>query len=151
VTGGRATLLVLASLAALVCFGCGGAPGAGAAGAGRAESCGALKPAVHAGQQIPSILAGMSTRTLSKTKSELKAAVNVILTTSPSVKTQMRSAPLRVRNAYSWDISAVQRFKVEVEKATTQREISSAAQRLVGRPSRVAPFITYVLTRCEAT
>jgi hypothetical protein len=136
-------------LTAIVCLGV----GAGATLAGATTSpttfCEALKPAILGGQRIPSILGKMSDQPLATTKRELITAVNPSLKTPSPVKAQLRSAPKRVRDSYSWDVSVAGRFKAAIQMATTRRQIRAAALRFVGSPSRQVPFITYELSQCE--
>jgi hypothetical protein len=111
--------------------------------------CAALKPAVQAGQRIPSIVAGTSSPTLAKSKSELLAAVNVLLKSSGAIKVQLRSAPANVRTAFNWDVSADSRFRMAVKSATAPTQIKLAARDLISSPSKPAAFIAYVVVRCE--
>jgi hypothetical protein len=86
---------------------------------------------------------------LAKSKSELLAAVNVLLKNAGAVRVQLRSAPPNVRTAFNWDVSADGRFRMAVKNATTPSQIKLAARDLVSSPTRTAPFIAYVLSRCE--
>jgi hypothetical protein len=76
-------------IAAMGLIGCASSSSAGAAASHSRQLCTALKPAVLAGQKVPSIVTGTRSHTLAKSKRELVAAVNVPLNTSNAVKVQL--------------------------------------------------------------
>ena len=127
--------------------------GANATPAGATSSsrfCEALKPATLAGQRIPVILGKMGDQPLATTKRQLITDLDLIMTTPSPVRAQLRSAPKRIRDSYSWDVSVEGRFKAAIQMATTRAQIRSAALRSVGGlSSRQAPFGIYVLSQCE--
>ena len=98
---------------------------------------------------MPSIVAGTTSQTLVKSKRKLVAAANLLLNASNAVRVQLRSAPPKVRAAFNWDVSADSRFGTAVKNATTPAQIKRAAHDLVSSPAKPAPFIAYVLSRCE--
>jgi hypothetical protein len=144
----RSLWLLLMPIVAMSLICCASSSSAGATKS-RSQLCTALKPAVQAGQKVPSIVTGTSSQTLAKSKSELLAAVNVLLKNAGAVRVQLRSAPPNVRTAFNWDVSADGRFRMAVKNATTPSQIKLAARDLVSSPTRTALFIAYVLSRCE--
>ena len=146
----RAALLLMV-VVATVSIGCDGSISAGAATSLHSQFCTSIEPSVKASQQLKPILAGMSSQTVVNTKSHLVTEMVTILHTFRSVEVRLRSAPANVQRSFEWDISADEKVKTGLEKATTKRQISAAVAEIVGSHSKEeAPFIDYVLSQCES-
>jgi hypothetical protein len=109
-----------------------------------------MKPGVQASQQLKPILAGMSSHTVAKTKSQLLTDINTILNTSRSVKVQLRSAPANVRSSFKWDVLAEGKVKSALGQATTKRQIRAAVGEIVGSHPKEGPFIIYISSQCKS-
>jgi hypothetical protein len=149
----RAVFLLLMPLVATVAIGCGSYAYAGAATSRPSQFCTSLKPGVKALQQLAPMVAGMSSRTVTKTKSQLLTVMNTILDTDRSVKVQLRSAPANVRSSFTWDVLTEGKVRTALGQAATKRQIQAAVREIVGSVGshpREAPFIFYVLSQCES-
>jgi hypothetical protein len=149
----RAVVLLLMPLVATVSVGWGICASAGAATSGRSQFCTSLKPAVKASQQLTPILAGMSSQTVAKTKSQLLTVINTILNVDSSVKVHLRSAPAEVQRSFRWDVLTEGNVKTALGQAATKRQLEAAMRELdgsIGSHPKEAPFIFYVLSQCES-
>jgi hypothetical protein len=114
-------------------------------------TCTAMKRAVQAGQKLPSIVAGTSLQTSTKTKRELLATVNKILNAFAPLKVQLRTAPADVRTAFNSVASVAARFRTAVRNATTPTQIKRAERILNSNYEKTFPFFAYVISRCEGS
>jgi hypothetical protein len=85
----RAVFPLLMPLVATVLIGRGSHVSAGAATPRPSQFCTSIEPEVQASQHLKPILAGMSTHTVAKTKSQLLTEMNTILSTFRSVEVQL--------------------------------------------------------------
>ena len=147
----RAVFVLFIPIVAIVSIGCGGYVPSSATTAHSPQFCTSLKPVVQAGQRLPSILGGMSSRILSETKAQLLTGINMTLNTIQSVRVQLRSGPANVRRAFNQFDSAEAKFKTDLRHATTKHQVRAVSMELVASLSKVAPFIAYLRTHCEGS
>jgi hypothetical protein len=145
----RAVFLLLMPVVATASFGCGSYVSAGAATSRPSLFCTSIEPGVKASQQLKLILVGVSSHTVSKTKSQLLTEIHTILNTFRSVKVQLHSAPANVRSSFKWEVLAGGEVNTALRQATTKRQIRAAVGEIVGSHPKEGPFITYLLSQCE--
>lgn len=145
----RVVFLLFLPALVVVSIGFGTCMVAGATTSHSSRFCTILQPAVLASQRLKPELASTGSQSPAKTKGLLLTSITVVLDGLNAERSQLRSVPTNVRSAYKSDVSSTGTFKRALEHATTKSQIRAAGQKLAVTSARAAPFIVYILSRCD--